>query len=80
MIKATKKPAPIDMTTKEVADKLERSTDAVLGLIHRGHFPNARKLPGKTSTYLIPLSDVESYLEVREARRLQKTASSPETG
>ncbi len=63
---------PIDITTAEVADKLERSTDAVLGLIKRGHFPTARKLPGKTTTYLIPLSDVEAYLAVREARKQKR--------
>jgi len=69
---------PIDLTTAQVADKIERSTDAALGLIHRGHFPNARKLPGKTATYLIPVSDVEHYLEVREARKRRKSASNPQ--
>jgi len=76
---AKKATQPIDITTAEAAGKLGLSTDAVLGLIRRGHFPNARKLPGKTSTYLIPCSDVDQLLAVREARRKRKSAQ-PEKG
>lgn len=68
----------LDLTTAQVAKHLDITASAVLGLLNRGRFPNARKLPGKTTTYLIPLSDVDHYLEVREARKRRKTASSPQ--
>jgi len=75
--KTTQQP---DLTTAEVAEKLGITSLAVQGLIKRGHFPNVRKLPGKTTTYLIPYSDFESYLAVREARRKQKSATAAENG
>ena len=69
----------IDMTTAEVAQHMGITSSSVLGLIERGRFPNARKPSGRTTTYLIPLSDVDHYLEVREARlKRRKTASSPQ--
>lgn len=70
---------PIELTTAQVAEKLDITPLAVRGLIKRGHFPNFRKLPAVNGTYLIPISDLETYLEVREARRKRrKTASSPQ--
>ena len=65
---AKKTAQPQDMTTSELAEKLDRSVNSVLGLINRGRFPNVRKLPGRTTTYLIPYSDYEAYLIYREAR------------
>lgn len=70
MKKTTAKPR--DLTTAEVAERLEISARAVRGLIKRGRFPNAQKLPGSSNPYLIPISDVDHYLEVREARKKQK--------
>ena len=67
---------PRDLTTTEVAEQLGVTPRAVLGLIQRGRFPNAQKLPAVNGTYLIPLSDLENYLPVREARK-RKSASSP---
>ena len=75
----TKAATQRDLTTAEVAEKLGIKPVSVWGLIKRSRFPNAHKLPGKTSTYLIPYSDVENYLAVREARRKQKSAQ-PEKG
>ncbi len=70
---------PRELTTSEVAERLGIMPISVRGLIKRGHFPNKRKLPGKTSTYLIPNSDVEQYIAEREARKLKrKSASSPQ--
>jgi len=76
MKKATTQP---DLTTTEVAKRLGIVSRSVLGLIKRGRFPNARKLPAFNGTYLIPFSDVENYLAVREARRKRKSAQ-PEQG
>ena len=76
-MKKTTPAKPIDLTTAEMAERLEISSRAVLGLIKRGRFPNARKLPAVNGTYLTPLSDLESYLVVREARKRRKSASSP---
>jgi len=67
---------PAELTTTQVAERLGITPCAVRGLINRGHFPNWSKLPGATSTYLIPLSDLENYLPVREARK-RKSASCP---
>jgi len=68
---------PRDLTTSEVAERLGITPRAVRGLIQRGHFPNARKLPGASNPHLIPLPDVEDYLVVREARRKEKSAAVP---
>ena len=73
MVKTTNQ--PIDLTTAQVAERLGIIRKSVRGLIERGHFPNARKLPGKTTTYLIPLSDVEAFLAVREARKQKRRQS-----
>jgi len=70
---------PAELTTTQVAERLGITPCAVRGLINRGHFPNWSKLPGATSTYLIPLSDLENYLPVREARKRNKSAPSPQT-
>lgn len=78
MAKATTQPQ--DLTTTQVAEKLGITSLAVQGLIKRGHFPNVRKLPGKTTTYLIPYPDFESYLVVREARRKRKSAPASSKG
>jgi len=78
---AKKMDQPIELTTAQVAEQLGITPLAVRGLIKRGHFPNWRKLPGKTATYLILCSDLEQYLAEREARKLKKkSASSPQTG
>jgi len=69
---AKKTNQPTEMTTAQVAERLEITPLAVRGLIKRGHFPNVRKLPAANGTYLIPYSDFESYLVVREARRRKK--------
>lgn len=69
----------IDLTTAEVAQQLGITRRAIVGLIQRGRFPNARKLPAVNGTYLIPLSDLENYLPIREARKRNKSASSPQT-
>ena len=71
---------PQDLTTAEVAERLGIKPLSVLGLIKRGHFPNTRKLPGKTSTCLITYSDFENYLAVREARRKGKSATASDKG
>jgi len=70
---------PIDLTTKQVAEKLGITTLAVRGLIHRGHFPNARKLPSATGTFLIPCPDLEQYLKYREARNKKRRQPVEET-
>jgi excisionase family DNA binding protein len=70
---------PTELTTAEVAQHLGITRRSVIGLIQRGRFPNARKLPAANATYLIPLSDLENYLPVREARKRNKSASSPQT-
>jgi excisionase family DNA binding protein len=75
----TTTPPQTELTTSEVAERLEISSEAVRGLILRGRFPNVRKLPKFNGTYLIPLSDLENYLPIREARKRQKSASSPKT-
>ena len=67
-----KQEQPEDMTTAELAEKLGVKKNAVWGLIHRRRFPNARKLPGKTTTYLIPYSDYEAYLVYREKRNKKR--------
>ena len=77
---AKKPEQPQDLTTAELAEKLEIHRTSVFGLIHRGRFPNARKLPGKTTTYLIPYSDYESYLVYREARNKRRRQPVEETG
>jgi len=77
MIAKTTTPHPKDLTTAEVAEMRKITTQAVRGLIQRGHFPNVRKLPGRTGAYLIPCSDLEHYLVLCEARKRQKSASSP---
>lgn len=69
----------IELTTAQVAEQLGITPLAVRGLIKRGHFPNFRKLPAFNGTYLIPLSDLENYLPIREARKRNKSASSPQT-
>ncbi len=69
----------IDMTTAEVAQYMGITPSSVLGLLERKRFPNARKPSGRTTTYLIPLSDVDHYLEVREARKRRKSAPSQKT-
>jgi len=67
------------LTTAEVAEEFGITTKAVLGLIQRKRLPNARKLHGKTTTYLIPRSDVDSLKAEREARKLRrKSATSPQ--
>lgn len=74
----TAKTRPQELTTAEVAEQLGITPLAVRGLIKRGHFPNFRKLPAANATYLIPYSDFESYLVVREARRSKrKSAPAP---
>ena len=70
---------PIDLTTAEVAKRLGIKSRSVLGLIERGHFPNAHKLPALHATYLIPCSDLDDYLAKHEARRKRKSAQ-PEKG
>jgi len=62
-------PKLIEFTISEVAEKLGITSQAVRGLIQRGHFPNSYKLPGRTGAYLITRSDLENYLPVREARK-----------
>jgi len=76
---AKKPEQPQDMTTAELAEKLGLKQVSALGLIHRGRFPNARKLPGKTTTYLIPYSDYESYLVYREQRNKKRRQPVEET-
>ncbi len=79
MKKTTTKPDDL-LTTSEVAVELGITPSAALGLANRGRFPNARKLPGRTGTFLVPRSDVDSLKAVREARKLKrKSATSPET-
>ena len=75
MVKKTTQPT--ELTTAQVAEQLGITSLAVRGLIKRGRFPNAHKLPAFNATYLIPLSDLENYLPVREARKRKKSASSP---
>ena len=58
---------PNEYTTTEVAKLLGISPRAVRQHLDAGDFPNARKLPGSTNTYLIPRADVEAYL--KEKRR-----------
>jgi len=69
-----------ELTTAQIADRLGITPLAVRGLIKRGHFPNVRKLPAANATYLIPYSDFENYLAVREARKRQKSATAAESG
>lgn len=76
---AQKTTEPQDMTTAEVADKLGLISRSVVGLIKRGRFPNVRKLPGKTTTYLIPYSDYKAYLVYREARNKKRRQAVEET-
>jgi DNA-binding transcriptional regulator LsrR (DeoR family) len=66
---------PTEFTTSQVAEKLGIVSRSVRGLIERGRFPNARKLPGSTNTYLIPLSDLEAELARREARKQKRHQS-----
>jgi hypothetical protein len=75
-----KKPTQLpDMTTAELASKLDIKASGALGLIKRGRFPNFRKLPGKTTTYLVPYSDYEAYLVYREARNKKRRQPVEET-
>ncbi len=76
---AKKTTQPQDMTTAELAEKLGIKKNAVWGLIHRGRFPNCRKLPGATTTYLIPYSDYEAYLVYRDARNKKRRQAVEET-
>jgi len=69
---------PMDLTTLEIAERLGITSRAVRGLINRGRFPNARQVPG--ATYLIPYSDFENYLEVREGRKLKRKSAPPKKG
>jgi len=62
---------PNDYTTTEVAALLGISPRAVRQHLDAGHFPNARKLPGFTTTYLIPRADVKAFLQKK--RRQLKT-------
>lgn len=77
---AKKTTQPPDMTTAELAEKLGIKKNSVWGLIQRGRFPNYRKLPGKTTPYLIPYSDYETYLVYREARNKKRRQPVEETG
>ncbi len=75
-----KKKEPQDMTIREVAEKLGITSSAVLGLINRGRFPNAHKLPGgKRMPYLIPDCDYDAYLVYREARNKKRRQPIRET-
>jgi len=76
---AKKTTQPEDMTITEVAEKLGRKQRSVLDLIKRGRFPNVRKLPGRTTPYLIPYSDYEAYLVYREARNKRRRKPVEET-
>lgn len=60
-----------NMTTAQVAQVLNLTTRAVQNLAKAGRFPGAVKLPGKTSTYLIPRSDV--LAEQKRRQSIQKT-------
>jgi predicted DNA-binding transcriptional regulator AlpA len=75
---AKKTTQPLDMTTTQLAQKLGLTQSAVLGLITRGRFPNVRKLPGKTTTYLIPYSDYEAYLVYRTKRNKKHSHATDE--
>lgn len=55
-----------DLTTSEVAERLQVSRRTVQRMVVRGEFPNAYQLPGgKQQPYLIPVVDVEQYEEKR---------------
>jgi excisionase family DNA binding protein len=72
---------PKELTTSEIAERLGITPLAIRGLIKRGHFPNFRKLPGASNPYLVPQSDLDTYLVAREARKLKrKSAAVPEKG
>ena len=66
------KAQPVDLTTSEVAGRLSIASRSVLGLIERGHFPNARKLPALHATYLISVSNVERYLSAQASKTQRK--------
>ena len=70
---------PQDLITSEIAERLGISPRAVCGLIERGRFPNARKIPGGRGTHLVPYSDYESYLVYREKRNKKRRQPVEET-
>jgi len=79
MAKKTIEP-PVFLTTTDIADQLSISVRAVCGLIKRGRFPNARKVPGGRGTHLIPVPDYEAYLIYREQRNKKRHQPVEETG
>lgn len=58
-------PANELLTTAQVAVELSVTTRTVLNYIEAGHFPNAQKLQGATTTYLIPRNDLLAFQEKR---------------
>ena len=56
------------LTTVEVAGELRVTARMVRKYISAGEFPNSKKLAGKTTTYLIPRSDVDAYVAARKKR------------
>ena len=63
------------LTTAQVAERFGVHRNTVLLWIHSGYLPNARRRgPGPTSTYLVPLSDIEA-LE-RKLRELPQRPAS----
>jgi len=56
-------------TTREVAERLGATPQAVQAWIRQGKFPNAYKLQpdGKTSPYRIPEGDVTAFEEKRRS-------------
>ena len=56
-----------NLSTTEVADRLEVHRNTVISWIRKGYFPNARKVGlGKNSPYVIPESDVTEFEEMRD--------------
>jgi len=56
-----------NLSTTEVADRLDVHRNTVISWIRKGYFPNARKVGlGKNSPYVIPESDVTEFEEMRD--------------
>lgn len=55
------------LTTSEAANTLGISASAVTKAVNEGRLKPARKLPGRTGTYLFRVSDVERFAAKRGA-------------
>jgi excisionase family DNA binding protein len=60
------------LSTTTVAKRLNVHPTTIQAWVRQGHFPGAYKIgPGKTSSYVIPESAVDAYLETRQQAQKQ---------